>query len=49
MNGLYYNSQGLTEYHFPVMKAPCIKTVIIIIIIIIIIITIINKNSKWSV
>ena len=48
MNGLYYISQGLTEYHFPVMKAPCIKTVIIIIIIIIII-TIINKNSKWSV
>ena len=48
MNGLYYISQGLTEYHFPVMKVPCIKTVIIIIIIIIII-TIINKNSKWSV
>ena len=33
--------QGLTEYHFPVTWAPCIKTVIIIIIIIIIIIFII--------
>ena len=33
--------QGLTEYHFPVTWAPCIKTVIIIIIIIIIVIIII--------
>ena len=32
--------QGLTEYHFPVTWAPCIKTVIIIIIIIIVIIII---------
>ena len=33
--------QGLTEYHFPVTWAPCIKTVIIIIIIIVIIIIVI--------
>ena len=32
--------QGLTEYHFPVTWAPCIKTVIIIIIIIIVIVII---------
>ena len=36
----YFILEGLTEYHFLVKWAPCIKTVIIIIIIIIIIIVI---------
>ena len=30
MNGLYFISQGLTEYHFLVTKAPCIKTVFLL-------------------
>ena len=40
---LFFNFilEGLTEYHFLVKWAPCIKTVIIIIIIIIVVITII--------
>lgn len=31
----YFILQGLTEHHFPVTWAPCIKTAIIIIIIVI--------------
>ena len=30
MNGLYYISQGLTEYHFPVTKAPCKRLLLLL-------------------